>query len=249
MLVEPQIQTAEIERSRRNDREASPPTICIFGHCQSSTRETEQEHREAHALLSEALMLEPDNGPVLAAASRALGHRSSMGWPAIGPNDRELSAQLARRGIRNAAGDARVMAQCGNSLIHAARDYELGMAAVRWALDANPNSMQVIINAGIAHLHCGDVEEALACFHRAQRLSPRDPAAHFPLTGIAHAQMILGDYAEAIVWATRSLVVNPSFDPTYWMLIAANAHLGRMDEAHRLLEQFKKISERHDHAD
>ena len=54
--------------------------------------------------------------------------------------------------------------------------------------------------------------------------------------------MILGDYAEAIVWATRSLVVNPSFDPTYWMLIAANAHLGRMDEAHRLLEQFRKIS-------
>src|SRR4029079_2718458 len=120
--------------------------------------------------------------------------------------------------------------------------YDLGMAAVRWAFDANPHSMQVIINAGIAHLRCGTVDEALGGFYRAQRLSARHPAAHFPLTGIAHAQMILGDYAEAIVWATRSLVVNSSFDPTYWMLIAANAHLGHMDEAHRLLEQFKKIS-------
>ena len=32
--------------------------------------------------------------------------------------------------------------------------------------------------AGIAHLHCGRVEDALAYFHRAIRLSPSDPVAH-----------------------------------------------------------------------
>ena len=31
--------------------------------------------------------------------------------------------------------------------------------------------------------------------------------------------------------ASRSLSVNSSFDATYWMLISANAHLGRIDEA------------------
>ena len=51
------------------------------------------------------------------------------------------------------------------------------------------------------------------------------------LTGIAHAHMILGDYPEALVWAGRSLALNLTFDPTFWMLVAANAHLGRMDEA------------------
>ena len=54
--------------------------------------------------------------------------------------------------------------------------------------------------------------------------------------------MIRGDYNEALVWATRSLASNPNFDPTYWMLIAANAHLGRMDEARRFLENLKRNS-------
>jgi class 3 adenylate cyclase len=33
--------------------------------------------------------------------------------------------------------------------------------------------------------------------------------------------------------------VNPSFDATYWMLIAANAQLGRMDEARRWAAKFR----------
>ena len=40
--------------------------------------------------------------------------------------------------------------------------------------------------------------------------------------------MVLGNYAEALDWAMRSLAVNQNFPPTYWMLIAANAQLGRI---------------------
>ena len=100
----------------------------------------------------------------------------------------------------------------------------------------------VVVNAGIAHLHCGSIEDALAYFHRANRLSPNDPSAHMSLTGIAHGHMVRGDYAEALAWAVRSLALNPRFDPTYWMLIAANAHLGHMAEAHGLLQEFRAIA-------
>lgn len=54
--------------------------------------------------------------------------------------------------------------------------------------------------------------------------------------------MVLGNYQDAVAWALRSLAVNSNFPPTHWMLIAANAHLGRMAEAHRLLEDFRKIA-------
>ena len=54
--------------------------------------------------------------------------------------------------------------------------------------------------------------------------------------------MIRGDYNEALVWAARSLASNPNFDATYWVLIAANAHLGRMDEARRFLENLRRES-------
>ena len=67
------------------------------------------------------------------------------------------------------------------------------------------------------------------------------------MTAIAHAHMALGNYEEALKAAERSLAVNPDFDPTYWMLIAANAQLGRMDEARRWLAKFRTLAPgRHD---
>ncbi|MEX0859707.1 MAG: transcriptional regulator, partial [Cucumibacter sp.] len=36
--------------------------------------------------------------------------------------------------------------------------------------------------------------------------------------------------------------VNPNYAPTYWMLIAANAQLGRMDEARRWLAKFRALA-------
>lgn len=54
--------------------------------------------------------------------------------------------------------------------------------------------------------------------------------------------MVLGDYQAALGWAARSLATNPNFDPIYWMLIAANAHLGRMDEARRYLTELQRIA-------
>jgi hypothetical protein len=54
--------------------------------------------------------------------------------------------------------------------------------------------------------------------------------------------VILGNYAEALPPAERSLTINASFNPTYWILIAANAHLGRMDEARRFLAALKAVA-------
>ncbi len=116
------------------------------------------------------------------------------------------------------------------------------MAVLEAAVETNPNHQIVVLAAGIAHLHCGSLEQALAYFHRAIRLGPNDIEAHVSLTGIAHAQIVLGDYAEALAWADRSLALNTTFDCTYWMLVAANAHLGRMDEARRHLAELRRLA-------
>jgi Tfp pilus assembly protein PilF len=100
----------------------------------------------------------------------------------------------------------------------------------------------VVISAGIAELHCGIVDEALTHFHRALKLSPRDPGQFWPLTALAHVYMIRGDYAEVLTWAARSRALSPDNPCNLWMLIAANAHLGRMAEAHRYLAELKKVA-------
>jgi hypothetical protein len=72
-------------------------------------------------------------------------------------------------------------------------------------------------------------------------LSPGDPDGYFSMTTIAHAHMVLGEFAEALAWAERAQALNPSNNPTHWMLIAANAKLGRMTEARRRLGEFRAM--------
>lgn len=241
-VVEPRIRTAEIERTRRE----RPGSIAAYDAALSALSkilaESISENVQAYALLTEALALEPDNAQLLGLAAWALEHRITMGWPSVGPNDRQACFEFARRGLEKAAGDPAVMAHCAMALVQVAREYDWGMAVLAAAVEANPNNMLVVAAAGVATLHCGELSMALALLRRASRLSPRDMFAHLSLCGTAHAQVVLGDYEEAVASATRALAVNPNFDPTYWMLIAANAHLGRMPEAHHFLDELMRMA-------
>ncbi len=241
-VAEPHIQKAELERSRRE----RPGSIAAYDlYLRALPRlsmETPDNNSEATALLAEALEMEPDNPVFLSLASYAVGQRLTRNNAEVGVDERRKSAELARRGLERAAGDATVIAHCSMILLHHAKDYDVAMAAITSAVEANPNDLLVVSRAGIARLHCGTIADALACFHRAIRLSPRDPEAHICLTGIAHCQMVLGDYPEALLWAARSLTMRPNFHCTYWMLIAANAQLRRMDEARKFLAQFRKLA-------
>ena len=240
--VEPTIQNAELEHARRQ----RPGSITAYDICLRARaklgKETSDDNNEAYAMLTEALTFEPDNAQLLALTNFALGHRTAMGRIPVGAEDRETCIALAHRSLRHAADDPMVLAHCAMSLIHVAKEYDWGMAIIQKAVDANPNNLMVVVRAGIAHIHCGDPDAALSHFHRAIRLSPRDPDARYSLTGISHVQMILGDFPEAIAWATRSLAENSNFDATYWMLIAANAQLGRLEEARRHLGAYLNLA-------
>jgi TolB-like protein/Tfp pilus assembly protein PilF len=241
-LVAPRIQSAEIERSRR-ERPGSVAVYDIYLRALAKiSSEKEADNAEAFALLRQGLAAEPDNPLLLSHAAWALEHRHTMGWPPIDKDDRERCIEYARRGLQAATGDAMVMAHCGVALMQTAKEYDWAVAVLLAAAEQNPNNLLVVARAGLACLHCGDLDDALALFNRANRLSPGDHGSHFAYCGIANVHLIRGDYAEAHAAATLALARNQYFDPTLWMLIAANAHLGRIDEARRLLRQLKALS-------
>jgi TolB-like protein/Tfp pilus assembly protein PilF len=238
----PAIEIAEITRSQR-DRARSFAAYDVYLRALAwLDEETADGNRRAHDLLVRALEIEPDNPGVLGHAAWALEHRTAMGWPPIGPDDKERCLDFARRGLLHGAGNARVMAHCGMALLQTGKDYAGGMRVIRAAAAANPNDLFVACNLTVATMHCGDLDEALAHAHRALRLGPYDPDARFPMTSIAMIAIMRADYEEALVWAARSLSVNASFDATYWMLISANAHLGRMDDAHAHLARLMALA-------
>ena len=111
---------------------------------------------------------------------------------------------------------------------------------IKRALAANPNDVLVLSHAGIANVMSGSLDEALTCLHRAIYQSPGDTS--LAMTGLADAYLCLGQYEEALIWAGRALAENPNFNVTYWILIAANAHLGRMDQARRELATLQALA-------
>ena len=230
-FVAPAIEVSELARSR----EQRPESVATYDLYLRAREQIEKEsmagNASAYALLTEALRREPDNAPILAQAAWALEHRAAMGWPPLGPDDRERCVDHARNGIRLANGNARVLAHCAVALVQTGKDYDGGMAVIERAAQANPNDLYVLTASGVLTVHCGDLDRAMAYFHHALRLGPSDPISRFGLCGIAHVHVLRGNYVEALDYAARSLAINDRFDATYWMLIAANAHLGHLDTA------------------
>lgn len=242
MVVEPQIQASELERSRRDRPESlAAYDLYLRAHAKFFS-ETAEGAAEAEVLLAQALALEPDNASILSLTTISLMAKHVRGFAPIRPEDTVRCGALARRGIQNAGGDAAAIARCAMALVHATKDYDFGMAAIQSAVETNTNDLMVVVAAGIVFMHCGDVYQALTYLHRAIKLNARDPTAVWNLTAIAHVHMALGDFTEALVWAERSRALIPDFTCNLWMLIAANAHLGRMTEAHRYLEELKTVA-------
>jgi TolB-like protein/Tfp pilus assembly protein PilF len=240
-VVEPQIQRAEIERSRRERPGSIAAYDLYLAAMEKFHAARDRENTEAYALLTKAVELEPNNGLMLAQTAQLIQHRIVMGWPPFSSNDRSIAHDLVHRALANARGDAPVLASAGLTLI-ANREYDLGFSAMKAAVDANPNHFDVVVWAGVGNLHCGSLEDARTYFERALRLSPADPHAFVALTGIADVLLIQGDDKGALDYAERATGLNMSYDPAYWMMIAANVRLGRMDDAKRWLAKFKALS-------
>jgi len=84
---------------------------------------------------------------------------------------------------------------------------------------------------GIAKHFIGRSEETEAHVQEAIRLSPRDTLAYLWLGAPGYANIHLGDDAKAVVWLRRSIDANRNFPLYHFVLAAALAQLGRLDEA------------------
>jgi TolB-like protein/class 3 adenylate cyclase len=84
---------------------------------------------------------------------------------------------------------------------------------------------------GAAKYFAGRSGETEAHIKEALRLSPRDTYAFTWFYGIGSAKSHLKADAEAVVWLRRSLDANRNFSTAYFILAAALAHIGELDEA------------------
>ena len=97
------------------------------------------------------------------------------------------------------------------------------------ALDRNLATAHAFI--GFAKYALGRAEETEAHIHEALRLSPRDIFAYQWMMFVGIAKLLLGADAEAVAWLRRSIEANRNFPFAHFLLAAALALLGELDEA------------------
>lgn len=232
--VAPQIERAEIERSRRKPPDSLDAYDYYLRALQKQATFAEADNREALALLDRAIALAPGFGAALAAAAYGHEHRVTMGWPAASADDGARAMELARAAVAASEGDAQVLAHCGFIFMAIGRDYDLGRQTILRAARRNPVNPEVLMTAGAAHVWAGDLDQALSFFQRGIEISPGQ--THGAMTGMAHVMLLQGRHEEALHWTARALAEQPNFDVTHWLAIAALGHLGRLDQARRAID-------------
>ncbi len=98
------------------------------------------------------------------------------------------------------------------------------------ALDRNLAQAHSIIGRG--KIFVGRAEETDAHVAEALRLSPRDTLAYLWMTIAGVAKLYLGSWEHAAAWFRRAIEANRNYPQPHFVLGAALAQLGRLDEAH-----------------
>jgi tetratricopeptide (TPR) repeat protein len=116
----------------------------------------------------------------------------------------------------------------------------MAVAALDRALALNPNAAHTW-RRGLIHTSRNQPEAAIEAIERPRRLSPFDPYTFLYALYIALAHLAARRFEQAIEWADRALHEQPRMVAAMRSKVAANAHLGRLDEARAELSRVLAI--------
>jgi tetratricopeptide (TPR) repeat protein len=101
----------------------------------------------------------------------------------------------------------------------------------------NPQDVEAQLDAADQMIQTGRPEEALPFLEQANRINGQDSRT---LAGLGMSNFMLGNYDQAIKWASQSLAITPENPGSTFLLIASYIRTGqKLDEAERLLTQLE----------
>jgi adenylate cyclase len=106
-----------------------------------------------------------------------------------------------------------------------------GIAEYERSLALDPNLAESHAEIGLAKLYDGRAEETQGDENEALRLSPRDSFVWLWMHISGGAKLHLGADEEAVTWFRRAIELKRNSPFTHFLLAAALAHLGKLEEA------------------
>ena len=198
----------------------------------------------AGELLSAAVAMEPGN--VTALSWWVYWHLLLVGQ-AWAPDPVEAmmhASELAERAVTLDPGDARTLTLVGHLRGFLHRRAEEACALHERAISLNPNLSLAWCFSGLANCYLGRHATAIEHIERARHLSPHDPHAFFFDMALLMPYLLQGHFEEALALGRRSIELNPGFTSTYKGYLATLGHLGRDQEAARVLARLLTLEPR-----
>jgi adenylate cyclase len=229
--IEPKLRQSEIERASRKPTANLTAYDLYLRALAQSYRYTEEGVGEAVVLARQALAIDPAYTPAAVVVGRCRRLQRLQGWGALSNEDIAEACRLARQALEAERNDAETILQAAWTLFFLAGEVAMAAAALDRALALNPNAAHAWLFRGSIHALRNQPEAAIEAIERARRLSPFDPYTFHAALYTALADLAARRFEQAIEWADRALHDQPRLVTAMRVKVAANAHLGHLDEA------------------
>jgi adenylate cyclase len=194
----------------------------------------------ALALAEQAIALDPGNARAYQAKAFALVHKGHLYALAEAPALYAEALVLAEKSLVMDDSDEWTHWTYAIACLTTG-DPDRAVMSCRRALEINPNFALAYGTLGSALTNLGDPKEGIEAANKCLRLDPQNPAAFFRYGEIAFAHLMLKDYDQCLLWATKAVQIKQDFSPAYLYLACSHARLGHRDEATRALASYLKL--------
>jgi TolB-like protein len=240
-ILEPTIQLAEIERTRRK-RPENWSAYDYYLRAQALTNAFTRDSSQAMLInCLQAIELDPTFAPAYALAARAYIQRHTQGWVVDEQKERAEVLDLVERGLRADRLDPLMLGTAGHCFAWFAHDLAKGIAYIDEALSADPNHAHAYLQSGVVRTRAGDTEVAIKHLNHAIRLSPRDSRGYAIFQALAVAHQVDGNLEMASDWAHRAVQHNPNYLPGWAALASSAVWRGRDAEARTAAETLLRL--------
>ena len=240
--IAPHLQRAEIERARQKPTESLDAHDYFLQAMAQMHRGTREAVDEALVLFSKAIELDASYAAAHGMAAWCYFWRKVNGWAVDGPREIAEGTRLARRAIKLGMDDAVALTRASHALAILTGDLDGAIVLLDRAKMLNPNLAAAWFLGGYVRVWRGDLDDSIAHFAQAMRLSPLDTEMYRMQAGMGFAHLFAGRFDEASMWATKALRSLPSFLMVVALAAACHALVGRIDEARQAIKQLRQLN-------
>jgi TolB-like protein len=240
-VIEPALQAAEIRRSAERPTSDLTAYDLYLRALALVFPVTKDRLFEALGLLDQAVAIDPHYGPALSWAAICHLRLVTDKWAEAPETSRRSGIDLARQALQMAENDPGTLANAAFSLAYFGEDVGATIGLVDRALALNPSFARGWYLSGQIRLLAGQYDLAIEHVETSLRLSPRERMGN-PFSVMGRAYFFKRRFDEAAAKLLLDVQDHPDFPPSYRILAACYAHMGRLDEAGAIVARLRAMT-------